>query len=491
MAKQLKVAHFARFGPNQCGQYHTVKDLMYGERQHGIDAQFIDSYMDGDKQHCGEIKSDGWLTTVSSDWVKEADVLVLHSFIPKKFKETRKPIISMLHGRPENTYLLESYEKLGTWSSYFTRSKDPQYKVYVTFWPELLPIYQRMIPKEKLFCIPAPVNLEDFSPEGPKFDFGKYSGTPNIIVTDMWREDVTPFNTVMAGALFRERYCPTAKLHLFGMQGVKKNHNKVLLLNLQKDGVLGRVGGIIKNIADVYRAGDILITPHIIATRVIREALATGLPIVAGEGCRYTEFVGNPRNIEGFAKEINRCWKAKHDREAIRKDAVSCFDPKDSAGSFLSILQNLTKPKIRKLDVGCADFKKEGYIGMDIRKVKGVDIVHNALDFPWPFKDNSLDEVRMSHLYEHIEPKYRVDLIDEAWRVLSPKGKLVLICPSENTIRAANHPAHYNCPNGRTFTFFDPDENPYFNHNEGKPWKLLLNKQNRNGDLLVKMEPRK
>ena len=342
--KKIRIVHFARLAPNQCGQYHTVKDLIYGERKIGLDAHFVDTYLDEDgKLHYGEIKSDDWLTTSSPDCIKDADVLALHTLIPKNIKNTGKPIISFLHGRPENTYLLESYGKLGTWSSYYTRRNDKQCKAFVTFWPELIPTYEHMLPSHLLYCISPPVDLKSYTPTGDKFKL-KSTGTPNILVADMWREDVTPFNVVMAGSLFQKKYCPEAKIHIFGLQGVKKNHNKVLLLNLLESGSLGSVAGVMRRISDVYRSCDIVITPHIIATRVIRESLASGLSVVASSGCKYTRFTANPRDTEGFAYEINRCWNMRKNHNEIQLNrtlAETYFNPLSSAKEFLSILEKV------------------------------------------------------------------------------------------------------------------------------------------------------
>jgi len=58
----------------------------------------------------------------------------------------------------------------------------------------------------------------------------------------------------------------------------------------------------------VYRAADILLTPHVIATRVVREACASGIPMIAGIGCRYTPYTANPKDISGYAKMIDKVW---------------------------------------------------------------------------------------------------------------------------------------------------------------------------------------
>ena len=86
-------------------------------------------------------------------------------------------------------------------------------------------------------------------------------------------------------------------------------------------------------------------------------------------------------------------------------------------------------PNLIKLDLGCGFNKQEDFIGMDRRPVEGIDIVHDIEDLPWPLEDNCCKLILCSHLLEHLNPKYLVDIINEAWRVLAPDGKLVIAVP--------------------------------------------------------------
>ncbi len=146
-----------------------------------------------------------------------------------------------------------------------------------------------------------------------------------------------------------------------------------------------------------------------------------------------------------------------------------------------------------KLDVGCGINKQKGFIGMDQFKHKGVDIVHNVQRFPWPIKANSCFQVLMSHLWEHIEPKYRFRLMDELWRITKPDGQVLISAPYAGSWGDAAHPAHYGCPNSATFTFFDPDYPLYqaCSYKKPKPWKLIRNAYAMSGCIEIILEPRK
>lgn len=87
------------------------------------------------------------------------------------------------------------------------------------------------------------------------------------------------------------------------------------------------------------------------------------------------------------------------------------------------------RPKFKgpiKLDIGCGEHKKEGYIGVDKIPFPGVDVVHNIED-GLPFGNNSVDIIYAKHALEHL---YKFDFVmDEIWRVLKPDGILEVIVP--------------------------------------------------------------
>lgn len=367
---KIKVAHFCTFSPHACGLYHTAKDLILAERVLGIDAHMVNILVKKDEPRknsieYGRIGTDGWLTTVDQSWAREADILVLHSAIPDDFLSMSKPVIVVCHGRPESSFMLEHHEVLGTWSSYYTRARNPRYTAFVTFWPEFMSILKKYLPENRLFYVPAPVDLADYSMHGEVFSHGKFNGKPNIVVADMWRWDVTPFNVIMAADLFREKYAPEAKLHIIGLPSTKKKDITVLLYGLRESGILGNVTGNIRKVKEVIRSANMVITPHVIATRVIRESLALGTPVVAGVGCNYTPYQANPRDLEGFAHMMNQCWlnyqQDIHIREKCRSLAEQSFHPYASGKAMLKVFNSVLHPKKRKIFIDLG-----GHIGESI-----------------------------------------------------------------------------------------------------------------------------
>lgn len=79
---------------------------------------------------------------------------------------------------------------------------------------------------------------------------------------------------------------------------------------------------------------------------------------------------------------------------------------------------------MRKLNLGCSDDHKPGYINID--QCQPADIVID-LSKPWKeLEDSSADEIYAHDVAEHL-PK--IHFMNEAWRVLKPGGLLDLAVP--------------------------------------------------------------
>jgi len=153
-------------------------------------------------------------------------------------------------------------------------------------------------------------------------------------------------------------------------------------------------------------------------------------------------------------------------------------------------LKKYSKNQGIRLDIGCGERKQANWVGMDIRRVKGVDIVHDVQKFPYPIKDNACFQILLSHLWEHIEPKHRVSMMNELWRIMKPEGQLLIAVPYFLSFGATQDPTHYTCPNEATFTYFDPGY-PLWNIYKPKPWKIIRNDYQISGSLEVILEKRK
>ncbi|MFH2074167.1 MAG: methyltransferase domain-containing protein [Pseudomonadota bacterium] len=136
-------------------------------------------------------------------------------------------------------------------------------------------------------------------------------------------------------------------------------------------------------------------------------------------------------------------------------------------------MKGVDKKKGIMLDVGCGEGKDSRFVGMDVRKLPGVDIVHDLERFPWPLPDECCLTVVGHHVVEHIKPWLTIPFFDEIWRVMKPGGQLALSMPYAGSPGFWQDPTHCNGFIERTFWYFDPThESRLYDIYKPKPWSI-------------------
>lgn len=95
---------------------------------------------------------------------------------------------------------------------------------------------------------------------------------------------------------------------------------------------------------------------------------------------------------------------------------------------------------LKKLNLGSAGRKKEGYVNVDWLSLVKPDVEHNLNVFPYPFKDNEFDLVEATHIIEHLDRPF--DVMKEIYRISKPNAKIVIKVPHFS--RAMGHPEHFH-----------------------------------------------
>lgn len=114
-----------------------------------------------------------------------------------------------------------------------------------------------------------------------------------------------------------------------------------------------------------------------------------------------------------------------------------------------------------RVDLACGQRKKEGFQGIDAVKIDGVDIVHNLLQFPWPFEDESVYEFNCEHFVEHIpiqlaDGSYGMNqFMEEVYRCLMPSGTIRICAPYYASQEAWQDPTHCRAITDRTFAYYN------------------------------------
>ena len=88
-----------------------------------------------------------------------------------------------------------------------------------------------------------------------------------------------------------------------------------------------------------------------------------------------------------------------------------------------------------KLDLGCGKECREGFIGVDRHKFPGVKVIAD-LTKKWPWDNDSVAEIHMSHILEHFTGVERVHIFNEMDRVLQKGGTALIVTPSWASARA-------------------------------------------------------
>lgn len=149
-----------------------------------------------------------------------------------------------------------------------------------------------------------------------------------------------------------------------------------------------------------------------------------------------------------------------------------------------------------KLDIGCGDKSRQGFVGLDKRDLDNVDIVWDVEDIPWPLPDECVIASVCQHLVEHLNPHGGsfIDFMNEVWRITRSEGQIAIVTPyGMNDVYIAD-PTHCNPCNELTWAYFDPEEK----HQQGvlyrvyrpNPWKIESCTYNTQGNMEVVMRKR-
>jgi len=107
----------------------------------------------------------------------------------------------------------------------------------------------------------------------------------------------------------------------------------------------------------------------------------------------------------------------------------------------------------KKLNLGCGENRQEGYIGVDKFKTPVVDVEWDLEQYPYPFADGTIDEIFTSHYIEHHHDIRK--FMNECWRILKSRGKMIIVAPYWSSVRATQDPTHVNFISESTFIYYN------------------------------------
>ena len=117
-----------------------------------------------------------------------------------------------------------------------------------------------------------------------------------------------------------------------------------------------------------------------------------------------------------------------------------------------------------KLNLGCGFNKPDGFVHVDMFEECQPDIVHNLETFPYPFEDNSVEEILFNHSLEHIgqQPSVFLRVVQEVYRICKEEALIKINVPHPRHDNFLSDPTHVRAITPMTLQLFDLDLNKHW-----------------------------
>ena len=85
-----------------------------------------------------------------------------------------------------------------------------------------------------------------------------------------------------------------------------------------------------------------------------------------------------------------------------------------------------------KLNLGCGKDYKDDWVNVDFYDDTKCDVTHDLEEFPWPWENDSISEIRIIHTLEHLGADWKVyiKILQEMYRICEDAALIQVDVPS-------------------------------------------------------------
>ncbi len=114
-----------------------------------------------------------------------------------------------------------------------------------------------------------------------------------------------------------------------------------------------------------------------------------------------------------------------------------------------------------RLNLGCGYNHIVGFVNVDQDSQCSPDIVCDLETFPWPFESDSVTEIQMSHVLEHLgqSPQAYLAIIRELYRICQPGATIAIHVPHPRHDSYLCDPTHVRPILPESFQLFNKAQN--------------------------------
>ena len=145
-----------------------------------------------------------------------------------------------------------------------------------------------------------------------------------------------------------------------------------------------------------------------------------------------------------------------------------------------------------KLNLGCGSDYLFEWINVDYYDTSKCDVVHNLEEFPWPWEDNSISEIRIIHTLEHLGADWKIyiKILQEMYRICEDDATIEVYVPSPWHWNYISDPSHVRpvTPDGLNLFSKEHCQNCIDNGNSETPFAIIYDVDLRPHDTVWKYD---